>query len=415
MTQKEEGAYDESMNETETAKPKRRWVKVLAWVMAGLVAVVALAGAGGSWWLFGWRLGDAGVSECRDSELQQVLRGMDEYLVSEEMEATVRKRVDELLPFYLLDGEMLEIFDGELKPTWGTRVRRAWRRHVEYPFLKRTLPLYAMKVSGQFRRELIRRAAEASRADVANAEGYTLLMAALDMHRSEAVHYLLEHGCDPNQVCRQTEGPMTEVTALSFTLLSTSSPSARIADMRLLCQHGADWEKCPHRDLLWHQVLLFINELQEKDPAQSEELLRAGLSLGYRPDLYGEYGLSLLYSIGKMPHAVELAVELQDLGCLKTDLNAPLGYSLPLVAAIRSGNPDFVAWLLEQGADPNARIPAEEDEENEEDVWQNRPRTAVECVQRELERDSLNNEEMEKRLRIRDLLRSHGGELPDDK
>lgn len=393
--------------------PFSRFRRVLAWSFAVLLLLAVVAGAGGAWWLFGWRMGDAGVSECRDPELQQVLRGMDEQLCSGEMEAQVRKRVDELLPFYLWDGGVLEVLDGELKPTWGTRVRRAWRRHVEYPFLKRTLPLYAMKVSGQFRRELIRQAAEASRADVANAEGYTLLMAALDMHRSEAVLYLLEHGCNPNQVYRQTEGPMTEVTALSFTLLSTSSPAERLADMRLLCQHGADWEKCPHRDLLWHQVLLIINELQEKDPAQSEELLRAGLSLGYRPDLYGEYGLSLLYSIGKMPHAVELAVELQDLGCLKTDLNAPLGYSLPLVAAIRSGNPDFVAWLLEQGADPNACIPAEEDEEDEEDVWQNRPRTAVECVQRELERDSLSDEDMEKMLRIRELLSSHGGELPD--
>lgn len=394
--------------------PMRRWVKVLAWVMAGLAAAVALAGAGGAWWLFGWRLGDAGVSKCRDSELQQVLRGMDEQLRSPEMEATVRKRVDELLPFYLLDGGVLEIFDGELKPTWDTRVRRAWRHHVEYPFLKRTLPLYAMKVAGQFRRELIRQAAEEGRADVANAEGYTLLMAALDMHRSEAVHYLLEHGCDPNHVYRQTEGPVTEVTALSFTLLSTQSPAARMADMRLLCQHGADWEKCPHRDLLWHQVLLFINELQEKDPAQGEELLRAGLSLGYRPDLYGEYGNSLLYSIGKMPHAVELAEQLQELGCLKADLNAPMGDSLLLLAAVSSGNPDFVAWMLEQGADPNARIPAEEDEEDEEDEWRNTPRTAVECVQRELERDSLSDEEMEKRLRIRDLLLRHGGEPQPD-
>lgn len=402
------------MNETETAKPKRRWVKVLAWALSGLLAVSAVAGAGGAWWLFGWRMGDAGISECRDPELQQVLRGMDEYLCTGEMEAQVRKRVEELLPFYLLDGGVLEVLDGEWGgPTWGTRVRRAWRRHVEYPFLKHALPHYAMKEAGQFHRELIRRAAETSRPDVANDEGYTLLMAALNLHRSEAVRYLLEHGCDPNQVFRQTEEPLTEVTALSFTLLGKTSPAERIADMRLLCQHGADWEKCPHRDLLWHQVLLFINELQEKDPAQGEELLRAGLSLGYRPDLYGEYGLSLLYSIGKMPHAVELAVELQGLGCLKTDLNAPLGYSLPLVAAIRSGNPDFVAWLLEQGADPNACIPAEEDEEDEEDVWQNRPRTADECVQRELERDSLSNEEMEKMLHIRELLLRHGATLPD--
>lgn len=402
------------MNEKETAKPKRRWVKVLAWVMAGLAAVVALAGAVGAWWLFGWRLGDAGVSECRDSELQQVLRGMDEQLRSPEMEATVRRRVDELLPFYLLDGGVLEIFDGELKPTWGTRVRRAWRHHVEYPLLKRTLPLYAMKEAGQFRRELIRQAAEASRADVANAEGYTLLMAALDMHRMEAVHYLLEHGCDPNQVYRQTEEPLMEVTALSFTLLGTSSPAARIADMRLLCQHGADWEKCPQRDLLWHQVFLVSNELREKDPAQGEELLRAGLSLGYRPDLYGEYGDSLLYSIGKMPHAVELAEQLQGLGCLKTDLNAPVGDSLPLVAAVSSGNPDFVAWMLEQGADPNARIPAKEEEEDEEDVWRNIPRTAVERVQRDLERDSWSDKEVEKRLRIRELLLRHGGVLPPE-
>lgn len=401
------------MNEAETAKPKRRWVKVLVWGLTGLLAVGAAAGAGGTWWLYGWRLGDAGVSECRDAELQQVLCGMDEYLCSEEMEAQVRQRVEELLPFYLLDGGVFEVLDGEWGgPTWGTRVRRAWRRRVEYPFLMHYLPLYAMKEAGQFRRELIRRAAEAGRADVANAEGYTLLMAALDMHRSEAVRYLLEHGCDPNQVFRQTEEPLTELTALSFTLLGRVSPAERIADMTLLCQHGADWEKCPQRDLLWHQVFLYINELQEKDPAQGEELLRAGLALGYRPGLYGKYGNSLLYSIGKMPHAVELAVELQGLGCLKTDLNAPVGDSLPLLSAVSSGNPDFVLWMLEQGADPNSRIPDEEEED--EDEWRNTPRTAVECVQRRLQRDSLSDEDMEKMLRIRELLLRHGGVLPPD-
>lgn len=392
--------------------PFSRFRRVLAWSIAGLLLLVAVAGVGGAWWLFGWRMGDAGVSECREPGLQQVLRGMDEQLCSQEMEAQVRQRVEELLPFYLLDGGVLEVLDGEWGgPTWGTRVRRAWRHHVEYPFLKHTLPPYAMKEAGQFRRELIRRAAKASRADVANEEGYTLLMAALDMHRSDAVRYLLEHGCDPNQVFRQTEEPLTELTALSFTLLGRASPAARIADMTLLCQHGADWEKCPQRDLLWHQVFLMINELQEKDPAQGEEMLRAGLALGYRPDLYGEYGHSLLYSIGKMPHAVELAEELQGLGCLKADLNAPMDHSLPLLSAVSSGNPDFVLWMLEQGADPNARTP---DEDDEEEVWPNNPRTAVEwCVQRQLERDSLSDEDMEKMLRIRELLRSHGAELPD--
>lgn len=400
------------MNEMGAAQTKRRWVRVLTWALAGLLAVGAVTGAGGAWWLFGWRMGDAGVSECRDPELQQVLRGMDEYLCSGEMEAQVKQRVEELLPFYLLDGGVLEVLDGEWGgPTWGTRVRRAWRHHVEYPFLKLTLPPYAMKEAGQFRRELIRQAAEAGRADVANDEGYTLLMAALDMHRSEAARYLLEHGCDPNQVFRQTEEPLTELTALSFTLLGTASPAARIADMRLLCQHGADWEKCPQRDLLWHQVLLIINELQEKDPAQGEELLRTGLALGYRPDLYGEYGHSLLYSIGKMPHAVELAQELQGLGCLKADLNASVGDSLPLHAAVCSGNPDFVLWMLEQGADPNARIP---DEEDEGDGWPNKPRTALECVEHDLQRDGLSDEDMQKMLRIRELLLRHGGTPPPD-
>lgn len=398
-------------NSADTAKPRRRWVKVLAWVMAGLSAVVVAAGAGGAWWLFGWRMGDAGVSECRDPELQQVLRGMDEQLCSGEMEAQVRKRVEELLPFYLSDGGVFEVPDGEWGgPTWGTRVRRAWRHHVKDPFLKHFLPPYAMKKMVQFRRELICRAAEEGRADVANDEGYTLLMAALDMHRSDAVRYLLEHGCDPNQVFRQTEEPVSELAALSFPLLGTASPAERMADMRLLCQHGADWEKCPQRDYLWHLALLYINEVQEKDPAQGEELLRAGLALGYRPGLYGEYGHSLLYSIGKMPRAVELAEQLQGLGCLKTDLNAPMGDSLPLLSAVRSGNPDFVLWMLEQGADPNARIP---DEEDEGDGWPNKPRTAAECVQRQLERDSLSDEDMEKMLRIRELLRSHGGEIPD--
>lgn len=374
-----------------------------------LLLLAVAAGAGGAWWLCSWRLGDAGVSDCRDPELQQVLRGMDEQLFSEEMEAQVNKILDFTYVLYLSDGEEYELLDGEWKPTWGTRVQQIWRHHVGYPFLKRVLPLYAMKKAGQFNRELIRSAAEASRADVANDEGYTLLMAALNMHRSEAVLYLLEHGCDPNQVFRQTEGYITEVTALSFPLLSTASPAERIADITLLCQHGADWAKCPKRDEQWNQALLFINEVQERNPAQSEELLRAGLALGYRPDLYGEYGHSLLYSIGRMPHAVELAVELQGLGCLKTDLNAPVGDSLPLIAAVRSGNPDFVAWVLEQGADPNARIPSEEDEE---DAWPDEPRTAGEFLQRDSERDSLSDEEMEKRLRIRDLLLRHGAVLP---
>lgn len=391
--------------------------RVLAWSFVVLLLLTIVAVAGGAWWLFGWRMSDAGVSECRDPELQQVLRGMDEQLCSAEMEALVRKDVAAMLTFHMGLYSVCGTFesqDGDEKPrpTWGTRLKHAFFRHVEYPFLQHFLPVYTVKKVVQFRRELIGRAAAEGRADVANEEGYTLLMAALDMHRSEAVRYLLEHGCDPNQVLRRTKGPVTDMTALSFPLLSTASPAERMADMRLLCQHGADWEKCPQRDHLWHLALIYINEAKEKDPAQGEELLRTGLALGYRPDLYGEHGHSLLYSIGKMPHAVELAEELQGLGCLKADLNAPVGESLPLIAAVSSGNPDFVLWMLEQGADPNARIP---DEEEEEDEWRNKPRTAVACVQRELERDSLSDEDREKMRRIRELLRSHGGVFENEK
>ncbi len=391
-----------------------RLCRVFAWSCAALLLLAAVAGAGGAWWLFGWRMGDAGVSECRDPELQAVLRGMDEQLCSAETEAQVRTYVATLLLFHESLGRHCGTFewrDGESRPTWGTRLEHAYHRHVEYPFLKRFLPPYAMKKMGQPRREVICRAAEEGRADVANDEGFTLLMAALDMHRSDWACYLLEHGCDPNQVFRRTEGPVAEMTALSFLLLnSEASPAERIADLTLLCQHGADWEKCPQRDYLWHLALLYINEMQEKDPAQGEELLRTGLALGYRPDLHGEYGHSLLYSIGKMPHAVELAEQLQGLGCLKTDLNAPVGDSLPLISAVRSGNPDFVAWMLKQGADPNTRIP---DEEDEEGAWRNSPGTALECVEHELQRDSMSDEDAEKMRRIRELLRSHGAELPD--
>lgn len=313
------------MSSTDTAKPRRRWVKVVAWVLAGLVALVAAAGIGGAWWLYGWRLGDAGVSACRDPELQQVLRRIDEALYSPETEAQVRKGTDRWI-------------DG---------------------FQQYLAPDYVMKFVGEPARALVRRAAAEGRADVRDENGLTLLFVAVTYRLSEPVHYLLEHGCDPNQLYTPPEldPARYQENTLTRALCPPPVPMApeptteeRIAELTLLCRHGASWEQLPLASSIWAIVLE-----GESSPENAERLFRSGIELGYRPDFYGDGGPWLFGKVCSLPHATELAEELLQLGYLKPDLNAPMGDHLPLVRAVNFKNSSIITWLLEHGADPNAR------------------------------------------------------------
>ncbi len=322
-------------NSTETAKPRRRWVKVLAWVLAGLAAVVVVvaAGAGGAWWLYGWRLGDAGVSACRDPELQQVLRRIDEALYSPATEAQVRKGLEELTPLF----SDASFFGVDLQPD------------------------IVMKFVGEPARALIRRAAAEGRADVRDENGLTLLFVAVTYRLSEPVHYLLEHGCDPNQLyttpgadpARYQENTLTRALCLPpVPMAPEPTTEERIAELTLLCRHGASWEQLPLASSIWAIALE-----RESSPENAERLFRAGLELGYRPDFYGDGGPWLFGKVCSLPHATELAEELLQLGYLKPDLNAPMGDHLPLVRAVNFKNSSIMTWLLEHGADPNAREP----------------------------------------------------------
>lgn len=317
-----------NMSTTETAKPRRRWVRVAAWVLAGLAALVAVAGAGGAWWLYGWRVGDAGVSACRDPELQQVLRRIDEALYSPETEAQVRK-------------EMAQWTDAFPESYFA--------------------PDFMMKFVGEPARALIRRAAAEGRADVRDENGLTLLFVAMNYRLSEPVLYLLEHGCDPNQLytlpeidpARYQENTLTRALCPSSILMAPEpTPEERIADLTLLCRHGASWEQLPLASTIWALALE-----RESSPENAERLFRAGLELGYRPDFYGDGGPWLFGKVCSLPHATELAEELLQLGYLKTDLNAPMDDHLPLVRAVNFKNSSIMTWLLEHGADPNALEP----------------------------------------------------------
>lgn len=353
-------------NSTETAKPRRRWVRVAAWVMVGLAAVVVAAGAGGAWWLYGWRFGDAGVSACRDPELQQVLRRIDEALYSPETEAQVRK-------------EMAQWTDAFPESYFA--------------------PDLMMKFVGEPARALIRRAAAEGRADVRDENGLTLLFVAMNYRLSEPVHYLLEHGCDPNQLytlpeidpARYQENTLTRALCpSSIPMAPEPTPEERIADLTLLCRHGASWEQLPLASTIWALALQ-----QERSRENAERLFREGLDLGYRPDFYGDGGSFLFGEVSRLPLAAELAEELLQLGCLKSDLNAPMGYSLPLVSAVNFENPAIITWLLEHGADPNARESS-------------RNQTALDVVLYYLSDEDESSDAAAVLREIRDILLKHG-------
>lgn len=396
---------------------------MLAWVMAGLAALVAVACAGGVGWLYSWRLGDAGVSECRDPELQQVLRGMDERLRSEKLKADMRQIVEEAMHPYQQIQQVLD------ESNHTSRTERFCRRLTDEVAMA-LAPELMLRMEAPSYRALIRRAAEEGRADVSNEEGCNLLWVALKFGMAEPVPYLLEHGCDPHQEYRLKAlgGIAGEYTDTPFNAAFGFSPfvrefptEERITILRQLCAHGADWNRLPYAELMWSSSLQ-----QENDPAECERLLRTGLELGYRPDLYALCGEQVFALVGEMPHAVEIAQELQRLGCLKSDLNAPMqGELTPLCHAIHFRemtpavgklNPAFIAWMLEQGADPNlahVRAAADEVETDDADITIVGIRFPLESLITTLScLEELSPEDKEKLTDILELLLQHGATPP---
>lgn len=392
---------------------RRPILRFLAWSFAVLLLLAVAAGAGGAWWLYGWRMDDTRISECRDPELQTVLQELDARLCSAELKAEAQR---------MLDAEMAnrQQIQRALDEWNGTpRAVRVCRRLLDET-IACFLPDCAMRELLPPYRALLRRAAEEGRADVSDAEGRGLLWLAIKFHATKHVSYLLEHGCDPNQVYRvKVDDVEMANTPFNAAFSATTFPipfergasvQERLDLIRLLCAHGADWNKLPNAELMWVGFLM-----GEEDDDEDEKALRAGLELGYRPDLYNApFGGDILRLVGGMPHAAELAQELQKLGCLKTDLNVPLykGYGLPLDVAVTSRNPAFVAWMLEQGADPNgvSRIPnpAYDGDEEESEEPEFLPRTAMDWVTEQLSYSSAPEEEGQKLLAIRDLLLSRG-------
>lgn len=392
---------------------RRPILRFLAWSFAVLLLLAVAAGAGGAWWLYGWRTDDMRISECRDPELQAVLQELDARLCSAELKAEAQR---------MLDAEMAnrQQIQRALDEWNGTpRAVRVCRRLLDET-IACFLPDCAMRELLPPYRALLRRAAEEGRADVSDAEGRGLLWLAIKFHATKHVPYLLEHGCDPNQVYRvKVDDVEMANTPFNAAFSATTFPipfergasvQERLDLIRLLCAHGADWNKLPNAELMWVGFLM-----GEEDDDEDEKALRAGLELGYRPDLYNApFGGDILRLVGGMPHAAELAQELQKLGCLKTDLNVPLyeGYGLPLDVAVTSRNPDFVAWMLAQGADPNgvSRIPnpAYDGDEKESEEPEFLPRTAMDWLTEQLSYSSSPEEEGQKLLAIRELLLQHG-------
>lgn len=335
------------MNNTNTTPRKRRViVRMVLWLVSLLLLGAVVAGTCGAYWLYAWRWGDAGVSDCRDPELQQVLRSMDERLCSQELREESRQAIaaiDGFFNFTIKDGKLIR---EEVQETAFTRARQQLAADIGIREMHAPL------------RDLIRRAAEEGRADVCLENGSNLLWMALHYHQPELVPYLLEHGCDPNKVCDPFSHGFPQETALSVALGLSPYPvvkcapvEERTAMLRLLCSCGAEWSKMPHCYAIVTGTL--INEINKAD---AETLLRTMLELGFRPDLYSEEGEPGLFrTLSAMPHTVEMAQELQRLGCLNTDPNVPMQDYLPLHEAIRGENIALVAWLLEQGANPNTK------------------------------------------------------------
>lgn len=335
------------MNNTNTVPRKRRLgVRILLWLVSLLLLGAVAAGACGAYWLYGWRWGDAGVSDCRDPELQQVLRCMDERLCSQELREESRQEIaamDGFCGFTIKDGKLIR---EEVQETVFTRTRQQLAADI------------CIRKLHAPQRDLIRRAAEEGRADVCHENGCDLLWMALHYYQPALVPYLLEHGCDPNKVCDPFSLGFIQETALSAALglspyaaLKRAPVEERTAMLRLLCSHGAEWANMPRCNTIVTGTLL-----SEISKADAETLLRTMLELGFRPDLYSEEGepSAFFAVLSAMPHTVEMAQELQRLGCLNPDPNMPMQDYLPLHEAIRGENIALVAWLLEQGADPNA-------------------------------------------------------------
>lgn len=335
------------MNDINTTPRKRRViVRMVLWSLSLLLLGAVAAGAYGAYGLYGWRWGDAGVSTCRDPELQQVLRSLDERLCSHELREETRQMVaavDGFRSMTMKDGEIT------IEEMQGTALTRA-RQQLEADIFIREMhaPL----------RDIIRRAAEEGRANVSDENGCTLLLMALHYHQPALVPYLLEHGGDPNKVCDTFTAGILQETALSAALrlspygaLKCAPVEERTAMLRLLCSHGAEWANMPRC-----QTIVAATLYAENSKADAETLLRTMLELGFRPDLYTEKGEHAIFfcALSAMPHAVEMAQELQRLGCLNSDPNVPMRDSFPLHEAIHGENVALVAWLLEQGADPNA-------------------------------------------------------------
>lgn len=397
-----------------TPSTKRRPIlRFVARFFAVFLLLVAAAGAYGAWWLYGWQTAEVKISECRNPELQTVLQELDARLCSAELKAEAQRMLDAKMA----NLQQLQRALDEWNDT--PRAVRVCRR-----LLDETLAYFmtdcAMRELIPPYRALLRRAAEEGRADVSDAEGRGLLWLAIKFHATKHVPYLLEHGCDPNQVYRvKVDDAETANTPFNAAFSATTFPipfergasvQERLDLIRLLCAHGADWNKLPNAELMWVGLLM-----GEEDEDEDEKALRAGLELGYRPDLYdAPFGGDILRLVGGMPHAAELAQELQKLGCLKTDLNVPLykGYGLPLDVAVTSRNPDFVAWMLAQGADPNgvSRIPnpAYDGDEEESKEPEFLPRTVMDWVTEQLSYSSAPEEEEQKLLAIRDFLLSRG-------
>lgn len=407
-----------------TPSPKRRRIlRFVVWCFAVLLLLAVVAGACGAGWLYGWRLGDAGVSECRDPELQQVLRRMDERLRSAELKAGMRQMMEEELLRYQQIQRMLD------KWNHPSRAELICRRLTDEVSLL-LAPEFVLRSAAPSYRALIRRAAEEGHADVSNEEGCNLLWVALKFGMTEPVPYLLEHGCDPHQEYRTealggiaggyTDTPFNAVFGFS-PFVQGFPTEERITLLRRLCAHGADWNRLLYAELMWSSALQ-----QENDPAECERLLRTGLELGYRPDLYAICGEQIFALVGEMPHAVEIAQELQRLGCLKSDLNAPMqGELTPLCHAIHFRemnpavsklNPAFIAWMLEQGADPNlahVRSAADEEETDDAVITIVGIRSPLESLMTTLScLEELSPEDKEKLTDILELLLQHGATPP---
>jgi len=177
----------------------------------------------------------------------------------------------------------------------------------------------------------------------ANGEGKSgelPLLAAIRTRRVALVHLLLEAGADPLAADRRGATPLALATALGFE-----------EALLLLRARGADAQSDPHLK----SPDPFVRAVREGDIAAVRRELARGTSVDGRSPAFPWERPRAVPLVEAVRHGQPAVVAvLLEAGA---DPNrADSGGCTPLIAAVESNDPTMVTRLLDSGADPNLRV-----------------------------------------------------------